>query len=331
MPAQLASRRIAEMIQNSPARARAALATRSSTMDPGVVYVVATPIGHLDDISARALDALRRVDVVAAEDTRRTRQLLSHFGIDRPLVSCHGHNEGRASERLLQELRQGRSVALVSDAGTPCLSDPGQALVDACHEAGVRVIPIPGASAITAALSVAGLDNSRFVFEGFIPRDGRVRRELLSSWRSASHAVVLFEAANRMVDTVDEMIAAIGGERRLLVARELTKLHEQVLRACLAEVRHALASGTVPLLGEFVLVLEPAPRSAQPALPPLDAETVLVACLEYLSPSQASRLAARLTGRPRSEIYALGQQLAARPGASRPDGMTDAGSAGATE
>ncbi len=285
-------------------------------MDPGVVYVVATPIGHLDDISARALDALRRVDVVAAEDTRRTRQLLSHYGIDRPMVACHGHNEAQASVRLLQDLLQGRSVALVSDAGTPCLSDPGQALVDACHAAGIRVVPVPGASAITAALSVAGLDNSRFVFEGFIPRDGRVRRELLASWRSANHAVVLFESANRMVDTIAEIIAAIGGERRLLVARELTKLHEQVLRAPLADVRSALQTGVLPLLGEFVLVLEPAPREAQAVLPPLDAETVLTACLDYLSPSQASRLAARLTGRSRGEIYALGQALAARKQAS---------------
>lgn len=295
------------MIQNNAARARTALKTRSNTMDPGVVYVVATPIGHLDDISVRALDTLRRVDLVAAEDTRRTRQLLSHFGIDKPMVSYHGHNEAKVAERLLDELRAGRSLALVSDAGTPCLSDPGQTLVDACHAAGVRVVPVPGASAITAALSVAGLENSRFVFEGFIPRDGRARRELIAGWRTASHAVVLFEAANRMVETIDELVVAIGSERRLLVARELTKLHEQVLRGTLADIRAQLESGDIPLLGEFVLVLEPAARAAQETVPPLDAELVLRACLEYLSPSQASRLAARLTGRPRGDLYALAQ------------------------
>ncbi len=272
-------------------------------MNPGVVYVVATPIGHLGDLSARALEVLRSVDVVASEDTRRTRVLLTRHGIHTRLVAYHAHNEAQVAATLIQQVQLGRSVALVSDAGTPCLSDPGQQLVDACHAHGVRLVPIPGASAVTTALSVAGLDNSRFMFEGFIPRDGRARRELIASWRTSAHAVVLFEAPGRVVETLLELAEVLGGDRVVLVARELTKLHEQLARGSLGTICQRFADGSIPALGEFVLVLAPVPRVQQAAPASLDPEQVMRQCLEYLSPSQASRLAARLTGLSRGELY----------------------------
>ena len=280
-------------------------------MDPGVVYVVATPIGHLGDLSARALEVLRAVDVVASEDTRRTRVLLLRHGIATPLLAYHAHNEARVAAMLIGQVQSGRSVALVSDAGTPCLSDPGQLLVDACHAHGLRLVPIPGASAVTAALSVAGLDNSRFVFEGFIPRDGRSRRVLIASWRTAAHAVVLFEAPSRVAETLQELAEALGGDRVVLVARELTKLHEQVMRGRLAAICDLFADGTIPAMGEFVLVLAPTPRAEQVPVAALDPEQVVRHCLEYLSPSQASRLAARLTGRSRGELYEVALRVGA--------------------
>lgn len=272
-------------------------------MNPGVVYVVATPIGHLGDLSARALEVLRSVDVVASEDTRRTRVLLTRHGIHTRLLAYHAHNEAQVAASLIEQVQMGRSVALVSDAGTPCLSDPGQQLVDACHTHGVRLVPIPGASAVTTALSVAGLDNSRFMFEGFIPRDGRARKELIASWRTAAHAIVLFEAPGRVVATLLELAEALGGERVVLVARELTKLHEQLARGSLSAICRQLADGSIPTLGEFVLVLAPVPRVEQVAAASLDPEQVMRHCLDYLSPSQASRLAARLTGLSRGELY----------------------------
>lgn len=267
----------------------------------GVMYVVSTPIGHLGDLSPRALDVLRQVDWVAAEDTRRTRALLAHFGIGKPMLSCHAHNEADAALRLIDELRRGSSVALVSDAGTPCLSDPGQQLIAACHSASVRVVPVPGASAVTAVIAAAGLHTSRFVFEGFLPRDGKQRRERIRRWRSGDYAVVLFEAPSRISATINELTETLGGERLAVLGRELTKLHEQVVRAPLATLRVALAGGEVPLLGEFVVVIDSPGGDAAPV--PLDRDEVLAACLQFLPPSQASRLAARLTGSPRGALY----------------------------
>ena len=280
-------------------------------MNPGVVYVVATPIGHLGDLSARALEVLRSVDVVASEDTRRTRVLLTRYGIHARLVAYHAHNEAQVAATLIAQIQMGRSVALVSDAGTPCLSDPGQQLVDACHAHGVRLVPIPGASAVTSALSVAGLDNSRFMFEGFIPRDGRARRDLIASWRTAAHAVVLFEAPSRVFATLAELQEALGGDRVVLVARELTKIHEQLVRGSLATICKQISEGSIPALGEFVLVIAPVPRFEQAVPTQLDPEQVMRHCLEYLSPSQASRLAARLTGLSRGELDEIGLRVGA--------------------
>ncbi len=289
-------------------------------MNPGVVYVVATPIGHLGDLSARALEVLRSVDVVASEDTRRTRVLLTRHGIHTRLVAYHAHNEAQVAVTLIEQVQMGRSVALVSDAGTPCLSDPGKQLVDACHTHGVRLVPIPGASAVTTALSVAGLDNSRFMFEGFIPRDGRARRALIASWRTAAHAVVLFEAPGRVVETLLELAEALGGDRVVLVARELTKLHEQLARGSLSTICQQFADGSIPTLGEFVLVMAPVPRVEQVGAASLDPEQVMRHCLEYLAPSQASRLAARLTGLSRGELY----DIALRVGSAARDPTSSA-------
>jgi 16S rRNA (cytidine1402-2'-O)-methyltransferase len=220
----------------------------------GVLYVVATPIGNLQDITLRALETLRTVDLIAAEDTRHTKKLLQHYGIETPLVSFHQHSGTGRIEHLVRRLLQGESIALVTDAGTPSLSDPGGTLVAAAHQAGVRVVPIPGASAVTALLSVAGLPAHRFRFEGFPPRKAGARQRFFEALRGAEMPIVLFESPNRLLATLEAAYHTLG-DCTIVVGRELTKQFEEVFRGKLSEaISHWQAT---PPRGEFVLALMP--------------------------------------------------------------------------
>jgi 16S rRNA (cytidine1402-2'-O)-methyltransferase len=268
-------------------------------MASGTLFVVATPIGNLADASPRALQTLRTVDLVACEDTRTTRTLLARHGIEARTVPLHEHNERAAATRLLDALRQGRSVALVSDAGTPALSDPGALLVEEAHRAGIRVSPLPGPSAAAAAFSVAGFAADRFLFAGFLPAAAAARRKALRGL-DLPFPVIVYEAPHRMAEALEDMRERFGGEREIVISRELTKKFEEVVRLPLAEAPAWLAAEPHRIQGEFVLVI--APGQPPPGLT-IDADAVLDVLLGALPPSEAARLAARITGAPKRELY----------------------------
>lgn len=268
-------------------------------MPPGILYVVATPIGNLADAGPRALETLRLADIVACEDTRTTRTLLARHGIERATLALHAHNERSASAKLLEELRAGRSVALVSDAGTPGISDPGALLVEAAHREGVRVVPIPGANAAIAAFSAAGFAADRFLFVGFLPPKPAARRKALDALESAC-PVIFYEAPHRVRETLEDLRLRYGAEREVVIARELSKKFEEVARLPLGQASAWLDAQAHREQGEFVLVLGPA-AAAAPALD--EGDRALDALLEVLPPSEAARLAARISGVPRNALY----------------------------
>jgi 16S rRNA (cytidine1402-2'-O)-methyltransferase len=269
------------------------------TVPPGTLYVVATPIGNLADAAPRALETLRRADVVACEDTRTTRTLLARHGIERPTLALHAHNERAATAKLLAELQAGRSVALVSDAGTPGVSDPGALLVEAAHRAGLRVVPVPGPSAAVAAYSAAGFAADRFLFAGFLPPKASARRQALEEL-DLPWPLILYEAPHRVRACVQDLLARFGGEREIVIARELTKKFEEVARLPLAAAPAWLEAHAHRQQGEFVLVLAP----GAPARPDAGAaQRVLDVLLESLPASEAAKLAARITGAPRNALY----------------------------
>jgi len=276
--------------------------TNSSSESGGILYVIATPIGNLADLGARAREVLGAVDVVVAEDTRRGGRLLAHLGLDRKIVSLHEHNEESQTPKLLAELKRGQRLALISDAGTPLVSDPGLKLVAGARAEGLTVVSVPGPSAVTAALSVAGLATDRFVFEGFLPRRQKQREARLEGLKREPRTLVFFEAVHRIEATLDDMIDAFGAGRPAAIARELTKLHEQVENGTLGELRAAIGAA-VPLLGEFVIVV----AGAGPPATADDDETrrIYDLLLGELPPSRAVALCARITGRSRNEVYAL--------------------------
>ena len=278
-----------------------ASAPATGTSPAGTLFVVATPIGNLGDIGARALDTLRTVSAICAEDTRRSGQLLAHFGIATPLVALHEHNEQALAERLVARLRAGESLALVSDAGTPLISDPGFRLVRAAREAGVRVSPVPGASALVAALSVAGLPSDRFVFEGFLPARPKARREHLQALAGEPRTLIFYESSHRIEEALADAAAAFGGGRRAVLARELTKLFETVLDGTLEQLAARVAADGDQRKGEFVLLIEGASEDADAAL---RAGLRLYERLrEHLPPSKAAKVASELTGAPRKALY----------------------------
>ena len=268
-------------------------------MPPGTLYVVATPIGNLADAAPRALETLRRADVVVCEDTRTTRTLLARHGIERPTLALHAHNERAATAKLLAELQAGRSVALVSDAGTPGVSDPGALLVEAAHRAGMRVVPVPGPSAAVAAYSAAGFAADRFLFVGFLPAKASARRQALAAL-DVPWPLILYEAPHRVRACVQDLLERFGGEREIVIARELTKKFEETARLPLAAAPAWLEADVHRQQGEFVLVLAP----GAPARPDEGAaQRVLDALLEALPASEAAKLAARITGVPRNALY----------------------------
>lgn len=268
---------------------------------PGTLHVVATPIGNLGDLSPRALDTLRSVAAICAEDTRHTRQLLSHFGLERPLLALHQHNEDAQAAQLVVRLLAGDSLALVSDAGTPLVSDPGFRLVRAARAAGVRVSPVPGACAAIAALSVAGVPSDRFVFEGFLPAKGAARRERLSRLAGENRTLLFYESAHRIEEALADMAAVFGAGRRAVVARELTKLFETVLDGALGELHARVSTDANQRKGEFVVVVEGAGDEVGAKI--AEGQRLYVKLAEYLKPSQAAKLAAELSGAPRKALY----------------------------
>jgi len=267
----------------------------------GTLYVVATPIGNLGDLSPRALETLKRADAVCAEDTRRTRQLLAHFGVERPLLALHEHNEDDVAQRLVERLCGGESLALVSDAGTPLVSDPGFRLVRAARAAGIRVSPVPGASALIAALSVAGLPSDRFAFEGFLPAKAAARRERLAQLAGETRTLVFYESAHRIEDMLADAAAAFGAQRPATLARELTKLFETVLDGALSELQARVAADPDQRKGEFVLLVQGAGDDADARV--AEGRRVYAKLSEHLPPSTAAKLAAELTGAPRKALY----------------------------
>ena len=272
----------------------------------GTLYVVATPLGNLRDVTLRALDVLATADVIAAEDTRVTSVLLRHYGIATRPLSLHEHNEARRAARIESLLRAGKSVALVSDAGTPAISDPGARLVAAIHGAGLPVIPIPGASASVAAISVAGLAAERFAFLGFLPPTPKARRALLDSVARLPLALVIYEAPHRLSRTLADLIDALGGGRTIVVAREITKRFEAITRLRLADVVAWLDEDRDRLRGEFVLVVDAMSEPVDDhnaADVPFDVDRLLRALSTELAPTRAARVAAAATGLGRDALY----------------------------
>jgi 16S rRNA (cytidine1402-2'-O)-methyltransferase len=277
-------------------------------MRPGILYVVATPLGNLGDLSARAAEVLRSVPVVAAEDTRRTRGLLTHLGASPSLLSFHAHSSDSRLESLLEILRSGRDVALVSDAGTPTVSDPGADLVALVRDAGMLVVPIPGPSAVAAALSASGLNSDRYLFLGFLPRKGRERSRLLSRVANEEWSVVLFEAPLRLVSLLEDLIPLAGADRVATVARELTKMHEEIRTGTLSELADHFAN--LPPRGEVTIVLR---GTGVPVSDPDRSEDALEQATNLLAEGLTRReVVRRLTetlGVPRNEAYKLVMEL----------------------
>lgn len=264
------------------------------------LYVLATPIGNVCDISLRALHVLSMVDAVACEDTRNTAHLLGRYGLSKTLLAAHEHNEREVAQKIVARLQAGERIALVSDAGTPAVSDPGARIVDAVLNAGLRALPLPGPSAAVTALSVSGLVNDQFQFIGFLPSKARQREIVLAGLAGASATLVLYEAPHRIVETVDALLQAFGPERRIVLARELTKLFESVHRCTLGEAPAWLAAEANRQKGEFVVLVEAAPVALDDSA---EGERVLQILLAELSIKQASALAAQITGQKKNALY----------------------------
>ena len=272
---------------------------------PGTLFVVATPIGNLGDLSPRALDTLKSVAAICAEDTRHTRQLLAHYGVELSLVARHEHNAADLSARIVERLRGGESLALVSDAGTPLVSDPGFRLVRTARDAGLRVSPLPGPCAFVAALSVAGLPSDRFVFEGFLPAKAAARRERLAQLAAEPRTLAFYESAHRIEDALADCVAAFGGERPAVLARELTKLFETVLDGPLAALLAQVQADPNQRKGEFVLLVQGAGEDADAKV--AEGRRLYATLSQHLPPTTAARLAADLSGAPRKALYGGGR------------------------
>ncbi|GAB4289583.1 MAG: 16S rRNA (cytidine(1402)-2'-O)-methyltransferase [Thiohalomonadaceae bacterium] len=271
-------------------------------MNAGTLYVVATPIGNLGDMTPRAVEVLQRVARIAAEDTRHSAGLLRHFGIHTPLFALHEHNEREASAEVVRRLLAGEDIALISDAGTPLISDPGFPLTRLAHEAGIRVVPVPGASALIAALSAAGLPTDRFAFEGFLPARSVARRQVLAGLAGERRTLAFYEAPHRLLETLEDMTTVFGSERLAVLARELTKTFETLRRAPLGELVAFVRSDSDQQRGEAVLLVQGAPPPAADALEdePRRIAELLVAELPV---KQAAALAAKITGAKKNLIY----------------------------
>lgn len=271
------------------------------------LYVLATPIGNVTDITLRALQVLILADVVACEDTRKTGALLQRFGLAKQMVAAHQHNEREAAEKLIQRLRAGERVALVSDAGTPAVSDPGARIVDAVRAAGMQVVPVPGASAAVAALSASGLVNDRFYFVGFLPAKAKQREAELAALKGEPATLVFYEAPHRIIDCVESLAAAFEPTRQVVFARELTKLFEEIHRCQLNEALAWVKADANRERGEFVVLVEGAPPAGDAE--DLEAERILQILLSECSVKQAANLAAQITGKKKNALYERALQI----------------------
>ena len=272
-----------------------------SRVQPGCLWVVATPIGHRDDLSARAIETLRAVALIAAEDTRHSRPLLLHHGVATPLVALHDHNEREVVDALVARLQGGESVALISDAGTPLISDPGFRLVRAARAAGIRCAPVPGACAAIAALSVAGLPSDRFVFEGFLPPKAAARRSRLRELAGEPRTIIFYESSHRVAESLADMRDAFGARREAVLARELTKMFETVLGEPLAELAARVAADPDQQRGEHVIVVAGRGEEADAKL--AEGQRVFAILRDELPPAKAAKLAAAISGAPRKLLY----------------------------
>ena len=280
----------------------------ASDIRHGVLYVVATPIGNLQDLSPRAMQVLRDVAVIAAEDTRHSKKLLTHFGIGTALLSLHEHNERDVTGSVLKKLSAGMDIALVSDAGTPLISDPGFHLVRAARQAGVRVVPVPGPAALVAALSVAGLPTDRFCFEGFLSSKQSARRQRLQALADHRATLVFYESSHRILASIADMADIFGGDREATLARELTKTFETVLSDSLASLLVQLQADSQQQKGEFVVMVHGATPQAT-AVVDAASEHVLTVLLAELPLKQAAALASKITGLSKNILYERGLQL----------------------
>lgn len=269
------------------------------------LFIVATPIGNLDDISERAKQILREVDLIAAEDTRHSAGLLRHLGVSTPLVAYHDHNEREASAALIDKIASGMQVALISDAGTPLISDPGYRLVREAHARGVDVIPVPGASALIAGLSASGLPTDRFLFLGFLPAKSEARKNALLEVASEQATLVFYESRHRIEASISEMANCLGADRPATLARELTKKFEQICHGTLGSLKTQLSNGEIPIKGEYVVMVGGAPVG----LVNYDHVRLMQALLSELPPRKAAGIASQLTGEPKKLFYDLSLEL----------------------
>ncbi|CAM0997759.1 16S rRNA (cytidine(1402)-2'-O)-methyltransferase [Rhodanobacter sp. Root179] len=272
-----------------------------SSVQSGCLWVVATPIGHRDDFSARAIATLRAVAVIAAEDTRHSRPLLVHHNIDTPLLALHDHNERDAVDAIVRRMQAGDSVALISDAGTPLISDPGFRLVRAARAAGIRCVPVPGACAAIAALSVAGLPSDRFVFEGFLPPKAAARRSRLQELAGDPRTLIFYESSHRVAESLADMRDVFGADREAVLARELTKMFETVLGEPLAELAARVVSDPDQQRGEHVILVAGRGEEADAKL--AEGRRIFAILREELPPAKAAKLAAAISGAPRKSLY----------------------------
>jgi 16S rRNA (cytidine1402-2'-O)-methyltransferase len=266
----------------------------------GTLFVVATPIGNLEDLTPRARQTLATVDLIAVEDTRHTGRLLSHFGVKTRLLALHDHNENELAELVVDELVQGKSIALVSDAGTPLVSDPGYRLVQAAHRRGIRVSPIPGASAVTAALSIAGLPTDRFCFEGFLPKKEKARGDVLAGLLSESRTMIFYESVHRIEAALADLVLAFGADRPAFLGRELTKMYEQCVHGTLGDLLEQVVDGRIKGKGEFVIVVA---GSQEQVTSSLDVDRLLVELSDLLPGKEVAKVVARVTGEKRNALY----------------------------
>jgi 16S rRNA (cytidine1402-2'-O)-methyltransferase len=270
----------------------------------GELYVVATPIGNLKDFTMRAVEVLKSVDIIACEDTRHSARLMEYYDIRTPLQSYHEHNERQKAEALIEGLRQGKSIALISDAGTPLISDPGYHLVRLAHEADIRVVPVPGASALIAALSVSGLSSDRFVFEGFLPSKSNARQKRLAELSEDSRTVIFYESTHRILACVDDLIAIMGGDRPAAIARELTKNFESLYNGPLASIRTDLLADVHQIKGEFVVLIQGLKDEVGLSSELTEkAKQLLLLLAKELPPKKAASITAQVMGENKSSLY----------------------------
>jgi len=294
---------------NSSAAAASSVLSEAAqqTYPESALYVLATPIGNVCDVTLRALHVLAIADAVACEDTRNTSHLLTRYGISQTLIAAHEHNEREAAEKIIARLQQGQRIALVSDAGTPAVSDPGARIVEAVRAAGLRVVPLPGPSAAVTALSASGLVNDAFRFIGFLPNKSKQREHALQKLAGDAATLVFYEAPHRIVETIDALLLAFGPERHVVLGRELTKLFETVHRCPLAEAPSWLAEDANRQRGEFVVLVEGASAAGDDN--DAEAERVLRILLEELPLKQAAGLAAQITGQKKNALYERALQI----------------------